>query len=168
MKRLIATAVVMAMLVGLSALAVCGPYFGIENVGLTANPEFIAGCDLSGRLGTSDWLMTVDGWYTNPNILDNTDASTFDLDVSLGWVQVATINQTGSLIYGCDFSIAQTVAFEPLSPGDTLDDLALAIWLMDLRAEGYVGPFSAWIGCGLDLLTDPVGFVPTVGFLVDW
>ena len=166
MKRVLIVAA--SLVLALSALAVCGPYFGVENVGLTANPEFTLGCDISGRIGTSDWMVTVDGWYTNLDVLDNTDPGTLDMDVSLDWRQVATVNQTGSLIYGCTFTVGQTIAFEPLAQGETLADLDLAVWLTALKAEGFVGPLTAWLGCELDLLTGPVGFVPIVGFFVHW
>jgi len=164
MKR--ALALIAAVLLGLSALAICGPYFGVENVGLTAQPELIAGWDFGGRIGNSDWTFIVDAQHTNEDIVLNNDPWIFDLDVSLGWEQAVTVNQTGSLVYGCIFTITQTVAFEPLRPGQTVEDLALDTWSTGLFAEGYVGPLSAWFGCELDLMT--LDLVPTVGFLVDW
>lgn len=167
MKRILLAVVAVIVC---SALAVCGPYFGVENAGRTLEPEFVVGADIGGRIGGSGWTLGVDASLTDPNLLTLVDWWIIGLDVSGEWGAVAKVNDTGSLTYGCMLTVNQALELDPGS--FDVGNLGLELWTVALCAEGYVGPFSAWIGCDFewDVVhpTTVLTMTPVVGFFVHW
>ena len=164
MKRVLVG--IVALLLGMSALVTGGPYFGVENVGIVAAPEVVIGADIGGLIGVSGWTFDADGWYTNPDLLVLGDPWMLDLVLVLGWTQTASINQTGMLTYGCEFTIDQSGEF---GPGAYPQKVEMISRSTGLTAEGFVGPLSVWFGCEFPWLNGKwLDMIPTVGFLVSW
>ncbi len=167
MKKVLGLCVLALALIGFGTLAVCGPfhpYFGVENIGLVTAPEFICGVAFEDTGGP--WSLNCDGSYTNPNLLDRGSPWIFDFAVTLGWGHVATIDQTGSLKYGCRFTFDQSIELAPAKLPEEIEKIAQTT---GLAAEGYVGPLTAWIGCDFPWLGGKwLDLIPSLGFLVYW
>ncbi len=166
MKRIAILSI--AVLMSLSALVLGGPYFGVENIGIVAAPEFICGADVDGHIGLSPWTFAADARYTDPDLLTLVDNWIVDLDFGVGWTQTASVNETGTLSYGCEFSVSQSGEFKPNAYPQKIK---IAAYTVGLRAEGFVGPLTVWLGAEFPwrkALPTEFGFVPEVGFLVHW
>jgi hypothetical protein len=142
-----------------------GLYFGIEQVGTTLAPQSVVGVDLVTGVGSSGWKIDVDARLTDPDLLKLVDNWLLDLDIGGTWGQVATINQTGSLAYGCLFGFGQTLELNPIQFPNSV---GLVSWTTTLEAEGYVGPFTAWLGCNFTWFGVNLALEPFAGFLVHW
>lgn len=165
MKRNLGVLSLIVVLVGFAASA-AGPYFGIENTGNDLAPVLIFGADFSAPFGS--WDLSLDGQFTDPDLMTLLDNWIIDFAAGLDWGQTARFAdasgiQTGSLAYGCGFTFEQAFELDPSNYPDTLD---LVLWTTTLEIEGYVGPFSAWIGC--DLPWNQTWLTPelSAGFLV--
>jgi len=152
----------------LSAVAFAGPsinpYFEIENVGITAAPTLEVGAIVEGVLADA-WTMDMGFEYFDKNILNANRKFNLDFDANVYFNQRATINQTGSLAYGCSLAIFQTATYKSQYPVQ----YKLIAREPGFMLEGYVGPLALWGGAsfpwdGTNWLT----FKPTLGIRVDF
>jgi len=151
----------------LSALAFAQsfqPYFGMENTGITAQPVVMAGAIVEGTFGNA-WSIALDVGYEDPDGFDITNDWSFDFGVEVGFDQRATVNETGSVLYGASFEFTHTSTYEALTAPGTLNAITREAAFM---ATGYVGPLTLWGGVAFPW-TGGGGWLdvdPTVGFEV--
>ena len=165
MKKLLT---VFAVLMISSALAFAGPsinpFIEIENVGITAVPSLEAGVTVAGLLSPS-WFIDLGFTYSDFNLLLPDNNLVLVFEANIGFDELATVNTTGSLLYGCLLSLTCDVTYNTNYPGP----LDVALFEPGFIAEGYVGPLSVW--GGLSLPWDggwTADFIPTFGIRVDF
>ena len=153
----------------LSALAFAQsfqPYFGMENVGVVANPAVTAGAIVEGTFGNA-WSIALDVGYEDPNALAINGPWDFSFGVEIGFDERATVNETGVVRYGASFEFTHTATYAAqIAPG-WLNATAREAAFM---ATGYVGPLTLWGGAAFPWAGGPGGgwlaVVPTIGFEV--
>jgi len=173
MKKLLT---VFAVLMISSALAFAGPsinpFIEIENVGITAVPTLDAGVSVEGMLSPI-WFIDLGFTYSDGNLLDELSQLGLGFESNIGFDEVATVNTTGSLIYGCLLSLTCDMDYAVNYP----DNFTILGLIPGLMAEGYVGPLTVWAGVGFPLAMRPngnviqppaFGFVPSFGIRVDF
>ena len=151
----------------LSALAFAQsfqPYFGMENVGVVAQPVVMAGAIIEGTLDSA-WSIALDVGYEDPNALDQFNPWDINFGVEVGFDQRATVNETGSVKYGASFEFDHTATYNLVNYPNQLGLLARTAGFM---ATGYVGPLSLWGGAEFPWVVNSgwLTIIPTVGFEV--
>ena len=156
----------------LSAVAFAGPsinpWFEV-NVpaivgGVVPSPTLDAGLTIEGMLSPS-WFIDLGFTYDDGDLLDDNNDIGLGFESNIGFDQVATVNETGSLTYGCEFTFACAVVYEMKYP----NKLVMSDFIPGFLAAGYVGPLKIW--AGLDLPwngADAWLFRPTFGMRVDF
>ena len=163
MKR---TLLALLMAAVLSAVAFAGPsinpFIEIENVGIVAQPTLELGATVEGMLSPS-WFIDLGFTYSDIDLLNPNNKVGLDFESNVGFDQIATVNTTGLLEYGCLLTFMCDVTYRSNYPNaTTLKELAPGF-----RAEGYVGPLAIWAGLSLPWDTvDKLDFIPSFGFRV--
>ena len=154
------------MLAVLSAVAFAGPsitpFIEIENVGIVAQPTLELGATVEGMLSPS-WFIDLGFTYGDTNLLNRNNSVSLDFESNIGFDELATVNTTGSLVYGCLLSLTCDVTYETNYPNAT----KLIGLEPGFKAMGYVGPLSLWAGLSLPWATPNwLDFIPSFGFRV--
>lgn len=170
MKRVLLTLLMTAVL---SAVAFAGPsinpWFEIGSEGIVAGnitaPTLEAGVSVEGSL-SSAWFIDLGFTYDDLDLLNRTNPFTLGFEANIGFDQLATVNQTGSLVYGCSLSIASDATYKI---NQFPDQIKLRDRTTGFVLEGYVGPLTLW--GGVDFPWDGtqwLDIVPTFGVRVDF
>ena len=113
------------MLAVLSAVAFAGPSINpwLEvNVpeialGVVASPTLDAGITLEGMISPS-WFIDLGFTYADPDLLDPDNPNDLNFESNIGFDELATVNTTGSLKWGCLLSLACDMDYIPDLPND--------------------------------------------------
>ena len=141
------------------------PYFGMENVGVVAQPVVMAGAIVEGTLGNA-WSIALDVGYEDPDALTIGDPWDINFGVEIGFDQRATVNETGVVRYGASFEFTHTATYEWITATYPNAKL-IPPQHTGFMATGYVGPLSLWGGVEFEWSgTTTITSTPTVGFEV--
>ena len=166
MKR---TLLALLMTALLSAVAFAGPslnpWFEIDVLDARiAMPTLGAGATVEGMLSQS-WFIDLGFTYFDANLLNDSNKISLGFESNIGFDELATVNQTGSLMYGCLLSLTCDVTYKMQYP----NQLDVKSFTPGFLAEGYVGPLTVWGGLGLPWNgVTWLDFVPTFGMRVDF
>ena len=97
-------------------------------------------------------------------MLAEDDDLSLGFESNIGFDELATVNTTGALSYGCLLSLTCDMDYNVNYPSN-FDIVTLTPGLM---AEGYVGPLTVWAGVGFPLSGSVFGFEPFFGMRVDF
>ena len=175
MKKLL---VLSLLLLSFSAVAFAGPSLNpwVEvNVppillGVVLAPTLDAGLTIEGMLSPA-WFIDLGFTYNDFNLLSDINDISLGFESNIGFDELATVNTTGSLIYGCELTFACDITYNVNYP----DDLLMVALVPQLKASGYVGPLELWAGINLPWTSTNVvprsdnwGIEPFFGVRVDF
>ena len=178
MKR---TLLICTMIVAVfAALAVAGPvinpWFEIESAGIVAGqwmeaPSLEAGIAFESSVSAA-WYVDISATYNDADLLDAANVHWLVLEADIGFDQVATVNQTGSLVYGCSMILNSETGF---TPGNAQHQYPAGIDLYErttgFMLEGYVGPLTLWGGIDFPWSKTQIlryAYFPKFGIRVDF
>ena len=168
MKRVLLT---LLMTDVLSAVAFAGPslnpWFEVNVPAIVAgdvpSPTLDAGLTIEGMLSPA-WFIDLGFDYADGDLLKDDNDIGLGFESNIGFDQVATVNQTGSLAYGCEFRFACDVTYNVNYP----NRLNLITVVPGFVAEGYVGPLTVWAGLDLPWKNTWLNYRPSFGMRVDF
>jgi len=129
-----------------------------------AAPTLEAGATVEGML-SGDWFIDLGFAYLDDDLLDNENSNVLAFASDIGLDKIATVNQTGSLKYGCNITLGLGVDYLM----DYQDGLVIEEFTPGFVVEGYVGPLSIWGGLALPWAGGNwLDFVPSFGMRVDF
>ena len=169
MKRAL---VLSLLMLAFSAVAFAGPSLNpwLEiNVPEIVNgnvlpPTLELGATVEGLL-SADWFIDLGFTYTDADLLDDENDVGLWFESNIGFDELATVNETGALIYGCLLSLTCDILYGMEYP----NRLDIEKFVPGVMAKGYVGPLSLWAGVDFPLDGNVfLNFVPFFGMRVDF
>ena len=169
MKRAL---VLSLLMLAFSAVAFAGPslnpWFEV-NVpeivgGVVPSPTLDAGITIEGMLSPA-WFIDLGFTYDDGDLLDADNDIGLGFESNIGFDQLATVNEAGSIEYGCEFTFGCDIVYEMKYPNKLVIDQFVPVFM----ASGYVGPLELWAGLRLPWNgTDAWLFRPSFGMRVDF
>jgi len=134
--------------------------------GSVSPPTLDAGVTLEGWISHS-WFIDLGFAYADADLLDKTNERAFGVESNIGFDQLVSVNTTGTLLYGCQFTAACDITYTVAYPyAINLNDL-----IPSFKALGYVGPLEVWAGMNLPYDSagpGSFGIQPFFGMRVDF
>ena len=148
MKKVLVLSLLMLFSAVAFATPTLNPWFEV-NVpaivnGVMPEPTFDAGAILSGWVSQT-WFMDVGFSYVDDNLLDTANKVTWGFETNIGFDELASVNQTGSLLYGCELTAWCDITYVSNYPAQ----LNIDTLIPGFEAMGYVGPLEVWGGVSL-------------------
>jgi len=134
--------------------------------GAVLSPTLDAGINLEGWISHS-WFIDLGFAYADADLLDKTNERAFGVKSNIGFDQLVSVDTTGTLFYGCNFTAACDITYTVAYP----NKINLITLVPSFKAMGYVGPLEVWAGTNLPY--DPwgpgsFGIQPFFGMRVDF
>ena len=174
MKRALVLSLMLVL--GLTVAALAGPSlnpWAEINVlpiidGVVLGPTLDAGFTIEGMLSPA-WFINLGFDYNDGDLLDPDNEVGWGFESNIGFDELATVNTTGSLAYGCELTLACDISYETDYP----NKLIMKSFVPKVKASGYVGPLELWAGVNLPWTsewdrTDNWGIEPFFGMRVDF
>jgi len=173
-KRIVilAVAVTMAAAFALPALAGASinPWFEVASSeirnGVIDAPYLDAGVSIEAML-SSAWFIDTSITYNDEDLLKSDHIFGLGFEANVGFTESATVNQTGSLTYGCALSLtadADYILDYPKGIKFAVDGDRV----VGFMAEGFVGPLTLWGGIDFPWISNEFKFLPTFGIRVEF
>ena len=159
-------------LLAFSALAVGAPritpWCQVETPGIYDGwidpPKLTAGVEIEADL-SKHWFIDVAATFTDDDILDPESLRGVAFESEVGFDLTATVNESGSLTYGCAFGLLWDAELDPTYP----DGMGVETFDPEVRASGYVGPLELWIGVRMPWDgAQWLDFIPTAGIRIEF
>jgi len=170
MKRALIVALAALMAFSLVAMAKPSlvPWFEINvpeiiNGGVLP-PTLDAGVILEGMLSPS-WFVDLGLEYNDEDILDPDNDIGLAFESNIGFDELATVNDAGVLVYGCEFTMSCDIVYGENFP----NNLGIVEFEPGIMLLGYVGPLSIWGGVDFPWNGNTqLKFRPTCGMRVEF
>ena len=170
MKRVLTVALALAMTLSLAAMAKPSliPWFEI-NVpeivdGHVFPPTLDLGATVEGMLSPA-WFIDLGFDYHDDDLLNDANDVGLGFEANIGFDELATVNESGFLIYGCLLSLTCDILYGMEYP----NRLDIEEFVPGVKVEGYVGPLSLWGGIKFPLNGNVfLDFVPSFGMRVEF
>ena len=112
-----------------------------------------------------DWFIDAGFDYTDNDILKKNSAIDWGFESNAGFDKLATVNTTGSLAYGCEFTVACDVTYTNTYP----TSLTMTKLVPSFVASGYVGALEIWAGLNMPWKSSGTWLInPLFGMRVDF